>query len=402
MKRYLKKFEITEEFVKNSVYDCLNHGRWKRRDTSYMLADYYMQMKRTRIEKHYIAKALRRIAYTDKSELYPIVDYASRCIFDEIKERDIKLLPIRYQMRKDNSNGKVREIGISSMKQQLYDYIMVNACQKMFMAKIGTYQCASIKGRGQIYGKTAIEKWFRKNPKKCQWIVQCDVKKYYPSVDKDVLKNLLKRDIANEDVLHTLYILIDSYKDGLCIGSYLSQFLANYLLSYAYHYLDEHCFKLKRGKRTNLVYKKLFYMDDMFMCGYRKQDVIKAFTMLRTYLKYELHLEIKDGWKIHNMNDYPTDMMGFKMNDEYTEVRQRIFKRANKLYGKYKNLSIEMTEKDARSCTSYYGYFKNSDSKAYMEKMKVIRTLKKAKDVIRYADRNLHEQNASVPVYGTS
>lgn len=353
-----------------------------------MLAEYYMDMHYTRFGIHAIAHTIRCKSYDNVTDLYPIADYIAHSIYEEIKNRQIKLQPIMYQKRKDNSNGKIREIGISSMKQQLYDYIVVNCCKEMFLAKIGTYQCASIKGRGQIYGKKAIEKWFRSNPKKCRWIVQCDVRKYYPSVDKQTLKRLLSRDIANEDVLYVLFTLIDTYKEGLCIGSYLSQFLANYMLSYAYHYLDERCFKIRRGKRKNLVWKKLFYMDDIFMCGSDKRDVKQALKMLESYLYSELHLSIKEGWKLHRIDEYPTDMMGFKMDGKTTTVRRRVFRRANKVYHKCKNPEYEMTEKDARKCISYYGYFKHSDSESYIKKEKVIQTLHKAKEVIRDATEN--------------
>ena len=68
---------------------------------------------------------------------------------------------------------------------------------------------------------------------------KCDIKKYYPSVNKRILKRMLRRDIKDNDILYVAFFLIDTYKGGLCIGSYLSQFLANYYLSYAYHYITE-------------------------------------------------------------------------------------------------------------------------------------------------------------------
>lgn len=388
MKRYLKHYELTETDVNKSVFRCLCRKRWKRRDTSYMLADYYRKMNNSDEDRHELAKKLRTQAYEDVKSLYPLADFISKELYNEIKEKRIDLIPIEYQIRKDHSNGKLREIGISSMKQQLLDYIAVDACEVMFMAKIGTYQCASISGRGQIYGKNALEKWINKNPKKCQWIIQCDIKKFYPSVDREILKRYLKRDIANDDILYLIFRLIGTYKEGLCIGSYLSQFLANYILSYAYHYLDEHCFKVRRDKRTNRIYKKLFYMDDILILCSTKTDADKAFKMLTKYLDSEMNLSIKDGWKFYHLGDHPTDMMGFKVSSNRTTVRKRIFDRANKLYHLYKNTSVEMTEEDARRITSYYGYFKHSDSDGYAKKEKIARTLNKAKGVIANADKN--------------
>lgn len=387
MKRYLKNFKLTEEFVKASIYECLNRRRWTRRDTSYMFTEYYIKMNSiTEYNKHILASHLRNIAYENKSELYSLVDYIADCIYKEIINRQIDLPPIRYQIRKDYSSGKLREIGISSMKQQLYDYITVNICKEMFMAKIGKYQCASIKGRGQIYGKRAIEKWFRTNPKKCRYVVKCDIKKYYPSIDQNVLKSFLNKDIDNDEVKYILFSLIDTYRQGLCIGSYLSQFLANYLLSYAYHYLDEQCFNNGQEK---LIWKKLFYMDDVFMCGPYKHNVMQALSILEAYLNDILHLTIKPNWKIYCIDNQFIDMMGFKIGLKETTIRERIFKRADKLYRRYKDSKISLNEHDARALTSYYGYFKHSNSKYYLHKTKVIKTLERAKETIRNEKDNL-------------
>lgn len=81
-------------------------------------------------------------------------------------------------------------------------------------------------------------------------------------------------------------------------------------------------------------------------------------------------------------------MMGYKVGSKNTTVRKRIFERADKLYKKYKDESIEMSEKDARTCVSYYGYFKHSNSKHYMRKTKVNRTIKRAKGVVSNANKS--------------
>ena len=46
MKRYLSNFKLTENFILESMLECLPHKtknivRWNRKDTSYFLADYY-------------------------------------------------------------------------------------------------------------------------------------------------------------------------------------------------------------------------------------------------------------------------------------------------------------------------------------------------------------------------
>ena len=66
MKRYLRKFEFTEKFVVDSILECLSHKtgkiiRWKRKDTSYFLADYYIKGNYTeKINIHEVANFIRK------------------------------------------------------------------------------------------------------------------------------------------------------------------------------------------------------------------------------------------------------------------------------------------------------------------------------------------------------
>lgn len=394
MKRYLKDFDLSLEFVKYSIYDCLNgttsgRKRWTRCDTSVFIIDY---VEKLLIEnnciitsRHKLEKKIRDIARNNPEDLFFIVDYISEQIYYEIKEHKIDLVPIRYEERYDDVARKTRKIGISSMKQQCLDYITVNACKEMFLAKIGYYQCASLKYKGQLFGKNAIETWIRTNPKKCQWIFKADVQKFYPSVPHSILKKLLDRDIKNNDVKYLLYTLIDSYEEGLCIGSYLCQYLANYYLSYAYHYVTEMLYTERRGKRLNLVHHALFYMDDIILLGSNKKNVKMAANRLEKYLKDNLGLSLKSSYQLFPLDSRPIDMMGYKIYTYKTTVRRRIYKRANKVYVKLKNTKNEITLEYAYKVISYYGYFKHSHSKKYIKKVKLNKTLKTAKEVISNA-----------------
>lgn len=344
MKRYLSNFELTYEFVKDSVYDCLDgsttgSSRWKRRDTAMFIAEYVLKYKKSHgcidnISLYEGAKKVHKLAVEEREKLYPIVDY-----------------------------------------------IAVNSLKNMFLAKIGHYQCASLKFKGQLFGKQAIETWIRTNPKKCKWIFKADIKKFYPSVSHDILKNYLKRDIKNKDILFLVYRLIDSYEEGLCIGSYLSQYLANYYLSYAYHYVTEMLYSERRGKRQNLVSHALFYMDDIILLSSNKKHLKKASMMLERYLNDKLGLSLKSTYQLFPLDSRPIDMMGYKIWTYKTTVRKRIFKNANKVFIRNKGKD-EISLEDSYKAVSYYGYFKHTYSKKYIKKVKLDKTLKNAKEVI--------------------
>ena len=397
MKRYLSNFDLSYEFVKYSIYDCLDGAtsgkqRWTRYDTSLFIAEYVqkwvLQYTSDIPPVHIIAKRIRKLAYNDRMSLHKIVDYISKEMYLEIKNRNIQLEPIKYEERYDKSSKKVRNIGIASMKQQCFDYIAVNSCKKMFLAKIGHYQCASLSNKGQIFGKNAIETWIRTKPNKCKWIFKCDIKKFYPSVNHNIIKSYLKRDIKNDDVLYLLYALIDTYDEGLCIGSYLSQFLANYFLSYPYHYVSEMLYTTRRDKRINLVNHVLFYMDDLLLLGSSKKNVKKASKLLEKYLHDNMQLELKPTYQLFPLDSRPIDMMGYKIYTYKTTIRKRIFDRANKVYLKAKRNKFEVNLTDAYKIVSYYGYFKHSWGKKYIKKVKLNKTLKNAKEVISNASKS--------------
>lgn len=397
MKRYLKDFKLTVDFVESAIYECFDgcgnsKKRWKRKDVAYFLSDYLISFGRGHgLNRHDLAHYIHDyiMSHKDfKKAFNNLIHDIAVSIYNEIDTQSITLEPIKYIDKVDASSGKVRKIGLASIKQQVYDYIAVKACKHMFLNKIGTYQCASVKGRGQIYGKKTIEKWIRKNPKSCKWIWKGDVKKFYPSVPHNKLKRLLKRDVKNDTVIYILFTLINTYIKGLCIGSYLSQFLANYFLSYAYHYLSEQCFKVRHKRngtiqRVRLISHLLFYMDDVVIFGSSKKDLKLCIKALNNYLCVQLGLKIKNNEQLFKLDSRPIDMMGYRIYTDKTTIRKRIFKRANKMICKYRSPDTIMSAKDAKSIMAYKGYFDNSDSLKYKKKHKCERIFECARKVIK-------------------
>lgn len=169
------------------------------------------------------ARQIHRIIKENlKDWLHNLVCTAAAGMEEEIKLRKVSFDPIKTSARLDGNSGKVRDIGVECIKQQIYDYVATNGLRELFERKIGTYQCASIPGRGQVYGKTAIENWIRKNPGKTRIAAKGDVRKCYPSINRRKLKRMLEKQVRNEDLLYLTFVLIDSFNQGLSIGSYLS------------------------------------------------------------------------------------------------------------------------------------------------------------------------------------
>ena len=86
-----------------------------------------------------------------------------------------------------------------------------------------TYSC--IKGRG-IHGAMRNVKRAIKDRENARYCLKIDIRKFYPSIDHDVLKTIIRRKIKCKDTLALLDTIIDS-TDGVPIGNYLSQYFAN-------------------------------------------------------------------------------------------------------------------------------------------------------------------------------
>lgn len=77
----------------------------------------------------------------------------------EIAERRLVFEPIHRYDHIEPTNGKVRTIGVSSVKQQLVDYVVVHCCADFLKARVGHYQASSVKGKGATFTMRTIRKW---------------------------------------------------------------------------------------------------------------------------------------------------------------------------------------------------------------------------------------------------
>lgn len=403
MKRCCKSVDIfSNDFIEKATYSALDE-KWRRSDVARYFADFTNVWSASGIK--------RMLCVPDQRKwIYGLIQTSAETLRCEIRERNIKIMPIKYSLRKDGPSGKLREIGVESVKQLILDEVTNLGCEELWKKKIGYHQYASIAGKGQTNGKKAIEKQIRKKYLISRYAWQGDIRHCYQSVVVRKLKRMLKRDVANEVLLFLLFFLIDTYKEGLNIGSGLSQYLCNYYLAAAYHYiLSLHKIRKHKDGSTSsrkLIYFALFYMDDILIIGSREADVKRAATLLIKYLKDERGLEVKPDAELFRIDyfensekDYktylerdkaerrgkPIDMMGYVVYRDHTVIRSGTFLRARRAYAKawrFMHAGLDIPLNTARKCVSYYGWFKNSDSKYVMHKYHIEELHNRSKEVI--------------------
>ena len=288
------------------------------------------------------------------NDLFGSPDNLVNEIYSEIKGRCLKFDPIRYFMRREKTNGKLRRIGIQSIKQQVCDYLVVRALQGFLDAKLGYYQCASVPGKGQVFAKNHIEEWYAEGG----YFAKHDIRKCFPSVDRAVLMAYLRKHVGSEDILYVIEAALSNYgtDNGLNIGSYLSQYLANLALSIVYHHIED-LHKIRRETRHALVTHQLWYMDDLVMFSRSKRDLVMAMRDVERFIATELHMSVKP-WKVCNCGADPLDMVGYVIDARGTRMRPQLFLRSRR---SFERMGRKPCISRARRCVSYWGFMKNSD-----------------------------------------
>lgn len=298
------------------------------------------------------------------------------------------------------STGKVRKIDCTTLNDHFVLWMLVLAIEKPLKRGMYKYSCGSIPGRGIEYARKAIEGWTKSS--KCKYFVKLDITKFYESVDHDVLKALFRRVIKDKRILAVIDVVIGMIKKGLPIGSYASQWFANFYLQIIDHFIMQELYKIRRGKRVNYVHFYLRYMDDMLLIGTSKRNLEKAVRAVGEKLHNEFKVEIKDAWEIKSIDEYPIDIVGYRFYRTHTVMRKRIFLRAKRLAKKIykvKNKTNKIRLHDAQGLVSLIGWANHADSKEFNKLyIKPYIKIKQVKEVISCESRKQYLANCAVRI----
>lgn len=243
-----------------------------------------------------------------------------------------------------------------------------------------------------------IQRWMRN--KSLKYFAKLDIRKCYPSIPQNQLIEFLDKHIKNDMLMLLIKELVSSFKQGLSIGSFLSQYLCNLYLSQIYHFIG-HLHKVRKHKdgtksSIRLVYHRLFYMDDILMIGSSSKDTHKAVKEVIKYCK-SLGLKIKESWFVQKMSFVDRkcdgafiDMMGFRIYRTYITIRRRVFKRIRRIAMRiWKRIKThqKVLESHARKMISYWGLLKNSNSTKVIQKYHIKDIMKICKKVVKEYDK---------------
>lgn len=219
----------------------------------------------------------------------------------------------------------------------------------------GTYSW--IRKRG-IHKALKDVKFALKDEVNTQYCLKLDIRKFYPSIDHDILKTIIRKKIKDKRLLSLLDEIIESAQ-GVPIGNYLSQFFANLYLTYLDHWIKEQ-------KKVRYYFR---YADDIVILGGDKQQLRDLFYDIQDYLNNKLKLNFKDNWQIFKVDSRGIDFVGYRVFHTHTLLRKRIKKRFCKKINKLnKKQNLDKDTYKQKIC-SYIGWIKYCNGRNLLNKM---------------------------------
>lgn len=218
-----------------------------------------------------------------------------------------------------------------------------------------TYSC--IKERGIHAAAKKVRRILREDPEGTTYCLKIDVKKFYPSIDHDTLKRILRRKLKDARLLKLLDEIVDSAQ-GVPIGNYLSQYFANLYLTYFDHWIKE-------TKRVKYYFR---YADDIVILASDKSYLHRLLTEIQLQMG-DLKLEVKRNWQVFPVDSRGIDFLGYVFFHTHTRMRKSIKQNMFRKVGRLRKRPDITEEEIKQAVASWWGWAKYCDSRNLINKL---------------------------------
>lgn len=224
--------------------------------------------------------------------------------------------------------------------------IVENIWNNLFISD--SYSCR--KDKGQHAGSKRCMDFVRRY----KYCLKCDISKFYPSINHDILKQILSKKIKDEKLLSLLDTIIDSIEGdkNVPIGNYLSQWFGNL-------YLNELDMFVKHSLHCKAYIR---YCDDFVFFSNSKEELRNYLNRIIPVLNnLKLILSKKEIFPVSQGIDF----LGYRHFTNYILVRKSTAKRIRKRMSHIEEriLNGKLSKERARSqIASAEGWLKHANS----------------------------------------
>lgn len=119
-----------------------------------------------------------------KNEKYKVNTYKTSVIQDRNKRRILYKLPY--------------------YPDRIIQWAILLQIDFIFAETMTDFSCASLPRRGIHYATKKLDHYMINNPEDTKYCLKLDIKKFYPSIDRNILKQLLRKKIKDKKLLKLL------------------------------------------------------------------------------------------------------------------------------------------------------------------------------------------------------
>jgi len=273
-----------------------------------------------------------------------------------------ELLTLGYDLNNDcYSPGKLtkfkiydpkeREISAAPMRDRVVYHAIFNLLEPVFERYMIADSYACRKGKGSHAAVKRAQSFLRCS----KWYLKADIRKYFESIDHEVLMKVLSGRIKDDRTLNLFRNIIgvgESTK-GLPIGNLTSQHFANLYLSKFDHYVKDFL-----GIKSYLRYK-----DDFVIFHNDKEYLKKMLVKIRVFLQNDLKLVLKEKAVFINKDQNGLSFLGWRIYTTTIRIRRQNFARSVKKIRKrlveFSNgiIDDEKLQQSLASIEGHSGYF---------------------------------------------
>ncbi len=224
---------------------------------------------------------------------------------------EAELLALRQELREGSyrpgyftthwiTRPKPRLISAAPYRDRVVHHALMNVLESILDRHMHPASFACRKDKGIHAAADRLQTLMRRH----RYFVQCDIRKYFPSIDHEILKALFRRLVKDRQVLGLMDLIVDCSNEqetvvqyfpgddlfephrrrrGLPIGNLTSQWFANWYLTGQDHLVTSH---LRIGAYVR-------YCDDFVLFADDRRQLAEAIDAVRDYLE-ELRLRVHE------------------------------------------------------------------------------------------------------------
>ncbi len=251
---------------------------------------------------------------------------------------------------------KQRSIHKSTVRDRIVHQYIVSeieiSAEQMFI--YDSYACR--KNKGVHAGVKRLEYFVRsstQNNTQQIWYLKCDIKKFFDTIDHEILLQQLEK-ITHPEIYSLFEIIVNSFRvvenKGLPLGNVTSQMCANVYMNCFDHFI----------KHTKQMRYYIRYADDFLVLHRDREFLEQLLIEIKLFLKTELKLDIHPHKITLKKVSQGIDFLGYIVFPKYTKIRVSTEKRIQKHMRKSGRLE---------TLNSYRGFIKHGNSHRLQRKL---------------------------------